>query len=168
MASDAGDNRERQQQQRELEEIRRSFQEIGIRMGSMFEPESRNGATAEQPSLPAPAPAAQPPAKGRPTWMLALVVAACLLIGGGLGYLLHRPTADTTDWPAVTVTSIVTQTAPADPQTKFVAPPACLQTAQRADEVIDLFTKNIRDRRLSLALKAYTMASQACRKEASP
>jgi hypothetical protein len=166
MASDAGDNRERQQ--RELEEIRRSFQEIGIRMGSVFEPESRNGATAEQPSLPAPAPAAQPPAKGRPTWMLALVVAACLLIGGGLGYLLHRPTADTTDWPAVTVTSIVTQTAPADPQTKFVAPPACLQTAQRADEVIDLFTKNIRDRRLSLALKAYTTASQACRKEASP
>jgi hypothetical protein len=169
MASDAGDNRERhQQQQRELEEIRRSFQEVGIRMGSMFEPEPRNGATAEQPSLPAPAPAAQPPAKGRPTWMLALVVAACLLIGGGLGYLLHHPTADTANWPTVTVTSIVTRSAPADPQTKLVAPSACLQTAQRADEMIDLFTRNIRDRRLSLALKAYTTASQACRKEASP
>jgi hypothetical protein len=164
MASDAGNHSERQQ--RELEEIRRSFQDIGIRMGSLFEPDQSDSKSAEQPALPPPAAAQPPPAKSRPTWMLALVVVACLLLGGGLGYLLHRPTADTSDWPAVT--SIVTRTVPAGPQTKVVAPPACLQTAQRADELIDLFTRNIRDRRLSLALKAYTLASQACRKEASP
>jgi hypothetical protein len=163
MATDTGDHRERQQ--RELEEIRRSFQEIGIKMGSVFEPAQPNGDGADQPVLPAPATAAQPPpASGRPTWVLALAVVACLVIGGGFGYLLHRPAADIT-WP--TATSIVTRTVPR-PQTRVVAPPACLRTAQRGDEVIDLFTRNIRDRRLSLALKAYTLASQACRREASP
>jgi hypothetical protein len=171
MGADAGNHRD--QQQRELEEIRRSFQEIGAKMGSVFEPAQPNGGNAGQPALPPPAtpvpqaptpPVHQAPAKGRPTWMLALAAAACLLISGGLGYLLHRPTAGLT-WP--TVTSIVTRTAPA-PKARAVAPPACLQTAQRADEMIDLFTRNVRDRRLSLALKAYTEASQACRKEATP
>jgi hypothetical protein len=48
-----------------------------------------------------------------------------------------------------------------------VVPPTCLETARRADELMDLFTRKVRDRRLSLALKEYTLASQACRKEAS-
>jgi hypothetical protein len=95
-------------------------------------------------------------------WPLALVTVVCLLLGGGLGYLLHRPTAAT----EVPTTSIVTRVVPS-PQTRVVVPPACLETARRADELMDLFTRKVRDRRLSLALKAYTLASQACRKEAS-
>lgn len=164
MADDAGSSRE--EQQRELAEIRRSFEEIGIRVGS-FEPAQPNGSSAGQPTLPAPAtPVQPPPARGRPTWVPALVVVACLLLGGGLGYLLHHPTADTS---SPTPTSIVTVTVPApEPQTRTVVPPACLQTAQRGDELIVLFTRNVRDRRLDSALKAYTLASQACRKEASP
>jgi hypothetical protein len=97
-------------------------------------------------------------------WPLALVTVVCLLLGGGLGYLLHRPTAAT----EVPTTSIVTRVVPSPPQTRAVVPPACLETAKRADELMDLFTRKVRDRRLSLALKAYTLASQACRKEASP
>jgi len=182
MASDAGDNRE--QQRRELEEVRRSFEEIGRKMGLAFEPAQQNGGSAGQQALPAPPaavtappvtapPARVPPARvppvrvplvrGRPVWVVALVVAG-LLVGGGLGSLLHRPTADPA-WPAVT--SVVTGAAPA-PAARVVAPPACLQTAQRADQMVDLFTRNVRDQRLSLALKAYTDASQACRKEATP
>jgi hypothetical protein len=162
MSDDAGDSRE--EQQRELEEIRRSFEEIGIKVGS-FEPAQPNGSSARQPALPAPAAAAQPPpAMGRPTWVLALVVVACLLLGGGFGYLLHRPAAATIQPTAI---SIVTRPVP-DPQIRVVAPPACLQTAQRGDELIALLTSNVRDRRLDSALKAYTLASQACRKEASP
>src|SRR6266511_1146674 len=114
MADDAGSSRE--EQQRELAEIRRSFEEIDIKVGS-FEPAQPNGSSAGQPTLPAPAtPVQPPPARGRPTWV----------------------------------------------------PPPCLQTAQRSDELIALFTRNVRDRRLDSALKAYTLASQACRKEASP
>jgi hypothetical protein len=162
MADDAGSSRE--EQQRELAEIRRSFEEIGIKVGS-FEPAQPNGTSAGQAALPAPAtPVQPPPAKGRATWMPVLVVVACLLLGGGLGYLLHHPTADPI---SPTPTSTVTVPAP-QPQPRAVVPPACLQTAQRGDQLIVLFTRDVRDRRLDSALKAYTLASQACRKEASP
>jgi hypothetical protein len=157
MVDDAGERRE--QQQRELEEIRRSFQEIGVRVGA-FEPAQHNGSSGNQP------PSASVPPTGLRLvmgWLLAVVAAVCLLLGGGLGYLLHRPTAAA----EVPATSIVTRVVPSPPPPRAVAPPACLETARRADELMDLFTRNIRDRRLSLALKAYTLASQACRKEAS-
>jgi hypothetical protein len=165
MADDA--NHDREEQQRQLEEIRRSFREIGIKVGS-FEPAQPNGTSTDRAALPAPPAAAQPPAaRSRPGWLLALLgvgVVVCLLVGGGLGYLLHRPAATTLQ---PTASSIVTRPAPPPPP-RVVAPPACLQTAQRGDELIVLFTGNVRDRRLDSALKAYTLASQACRKEASP
>ena len=47
-------------------------------------------------------------------------------------------------------------------------PRSCLATARRGDEVIALLNRNVRNRRLAEALKAYTLASQACRQEASP
>jgi hypothetical protein len=190
MAADASNHKEPQQdeqQQRELAEIRRSFTEIGIRMGSLFEPASPNDGDDRggRPARPAPADAipipVPPPAgrlnwalalKRRPNWALALVMACCLLVGGGLGYLLHRPT-DGTNQPSESLFAPpLTQPAPTSAPTSAppttVPPSACLRTAQRGDELIDLLTKNIRDHRLSLALKAYTEASQACRKEASP
>jgi hypothetical protein len=46
-------------------------------------------------------------------------------------------------------------------------PDACLDTAQLADEIIARLNRNQRDNRLFLALRDYTIASQACR-EASP
>jgi hypothetical protein len=162
MANDAGKGRE--QQQRELEEIRRSFQEIGVKVGA-FEPAQRNGSGRDQPPSASASPVRSRLVMGWPLGMLAIVVVACLLLGGGLGYLLHRPSAGTVLPPT---TSIVTRVVPSPPQTRNVAPPACLDTAKRADELMDLFTRNIRDRRLGVALKAYTLASQACRKEASP
>jgi hypothetical protein len=163
MVDDAGESRE--EQQRELEEIRRSFQEIGVRVGA-FEPAQHNGSSGNQPPS-----ASVPPAGPRLVmgWPLAVVAVVCLLLGGGLGYLLHRSTAAAEVPAAVEMpaTSIVTRVIPSPPQTRVVAPPACLETARRADELMDLFTRKVRDRRLSLALKEYTLASQACRKEAS-
>ena len=47
-------------------------------------------------------------------------------------------------------------------------PEQCLETAELADEVISRLNRNIRDERLFLALRDYTIASQACRREASP
>jgi hypothetical protein len=47
-------------------------------------------------------------------------------------------------------------------------PQVCLETARRGDEMVHLFTINDRSRRLVQALKAYTLASQACRQQASP
>jgi hypothetical protein len=39
---------------------------------------------------------------------------------------------------------------------------------RKADETIDLLINKVRDRRLAEALKAYTLASQACRQQATP
>ncbi len=162
MATDASDREE--QQQYELEEIRRSFTEIGIRVGSLFEPAEHDSDELVLP-VPVPVTRARPP-----SLVLALVVVCCLLIGGGIGYLLHHPTPPTAGAVRRESPSVVTQATPPAPasQPRVVASPSCLQTAQRADALIDLFVRNVRDRRLSLALKAYTLASQACRKETSP
>jgi hypothetical protein len=183
LGADATDREERQR--RELEEIRRSFKEIGTRMGSLFEPtppdesekpeepEKVEQAEEATPALPAPEKPAAAPEKpavaalvaGRqlPAWALPAVIAlVCLLVGGGLGFLLHRPAVSSAQ---PTIRTVVVST---PPETKSVAPPVCLETARRADVVVDLLIGNIRDRRLTLALKAYTEASQACRKEASP
>ncbi|HZD00525.1 MAG TPA: hypothetical protein VFA46_10155 [Actinomycetes bacterium] len=168
MAADATDREERQR--RELEEIRRSFTEIGARMGSVFEPAPPDEPEEPEPPEPGPPepgpaePAVTPPSPSRqvPSWAMPAVIAlVCLLAGGGLGYLLHSPPVPLQATTSTVVTSIV-------PQAKLVSPPACLETARRGDETIDLLIRNVRDRRLSLALKAYTEASQACRKEASP
>jgi hypothetical protein len=43
-----------------------------------------------------------------------------------------------------------------------------VETAELADEVISRLNRNVRDERLFLALRDYTIASQACRREASP
>jgi hypothetical protein len=168
LGADATDREERQR--RELEEIRRSFKEIGTRMGSLFEPASPGepeNAGEATPALPPPekpaAVAAPADSRQLPTWALPAVIAlVCLLVGGGLGFLLHRPAA-TSAQP--TTSTVVVSTVP---ETKQIAPPACLESARRADVVIDLLIRNIRDRRLTMALEAYTEASQACRKEASP
>jgi hypothetical protein len=161
MGADAIDREERQR--RELEEIRRSFTEIGTRMGSVFEPAPPEKEEGEQPEpeevralLPPP-----PAERQAPRWTVPAVMAlVCLLAGGGLGYLLHSP-APLQPPTSTVITSVV-------PRPKLVSPPACIETARRGDEAIDLLIRNIRDRRLSSALKAYTEASQACRKEASP
>jgi len=47
-------------------------------------------------------------------------------------------------------------------------PEACLDAAELADEVISRLNRNDRDSRLALALRDYTIASQACRREAAP
>ena len=47
-------------------------------------------------------------------------------------------------------------------------PEACVDTADLGDEVISRLNRNQRDNSLALALRDYTIASQACRREASP
>ena len=53
-------------------------------------------------------------------------------------------------------------------RTRTSVPEACLEAAELGDEVIARLTRNQRDNRLFPALRKYTIASQACRKQASP
>jgi hypothetical protein len=51
-------------------------------------------------------------------------------------------------------------------RTAVQVPEACLDAAELADEVISRLNRNDRDNRLALALRDYTLASRACRRQA--
>jgi hypothetical protein len=165
----ATDRDEQQRQQQELEEIRRSFAEMGARMGSLFEP-----AEAEEPQRPhqsvlPPAPAIAPQ---RPRWRLAAILVLLFLAGTTIGWVLPRGDGGSaaTPPPATATTAppgSSRSTAETRPPTVVSVPDECLETAELGDEVIARLNRNIRDERLFLALRDYTIASQACRREAS-
>jgi hypothetical protein len=172
--ANAGDEqqRERQRQQRELEEIRRNFAEMGARMGSLFEPAERDepkpAPPSEQRALPAPPPA-PPLFARRPRWWWAAALTLLFLVGGLSGWLLR---GDGGSAPPLSPTTVAAAVPPAPPETvirtKTSVPDVCLDTAELGDEVIARLTRNQRDNRLFPALRKYTIASQACRREASP
>lgn len=170
----ATDRDEQRRQQRELEEIRRSFAEMGARMGSMFEPadfdDPRHG---RQPALPPPPAAAPAALQARPRrwWAAALIL--LFVAGTAFGYILPKGDGGSDSPPSSGATTPTgqTQATPTTrprPRTVVSVPDDCLETAELADEVISRLNRNDRDNRLALALRDYTIASQACRREASP
>jgi anti-sigma factor RsiW len=174
MATDRDEQvHEQQRQQRELEEIRRSFAEMGARMGSLFEPaepdEPEPAPPAERKALPAPPPA-PPLLAGRPRWWWTAALTLLFLVGGLFGYLLPRGDGGSAPTPTTAAVQGPVPTAPPETVivTKISVPESCLDTAGLGDEVIARLNRNQRDNRLFLALRDYTIASQACRKEASP
>jgi hypothetical protein len=71
----------------------------------------------------------------------------------------------------ITASTATTTTAPAaTPKlaTTVQVPRACIDATDLADQVISKLDRNDRDARLFSALRDYTIASQACRKAASP
>jgi hypothetical protein len=166
----ATDRDEQRRQQQELDEIRRSFAEMGARMGSLFEPvEAAAPEGATTPLLP-PAPAVE---RRRPRWQLVGVALLLVLLGTLFGWALAQGGDDDAPPRAATAT---TGAAPAEPtttarprvETRVSVPEQCVESAELADEVISRLNRNVRDERLFLALRDYTIASQACRREASP
>jgi hypothetical protein len=165
----ATDRDEQQRQQQELEEIRRSFAEMGARMGSLFEPtELEEHERAAQPALPPPPPVEH----RRPRWQLVVAAVLLVLLGTVFGWGLAQgddapPQASPTTTPTTSTEPRTTATTRVEPPVVSV-PEQCVETAELADEVISRLNRNVRDERLFLALRDYTIASQACRREASP
>jgi hypothetical protein len=164
----ATDRDEQLRQQQELAEIRRSFAEMGARMGSLFEPtDSDEPERSQQPTAPA-----QPAAPARPRWWLAGLV-LLFVAGTALGWILPRGADPAPPPPTAPVTTRAATAASRPPTTpapkpRVSVPESCVETADLGDEVISRLTRNVRDQRLFLALRDYTIASQACRREASP
>ena len=168
MATDRDEQlHEQQRQQRELEEIRRGFAEMGARMGSLFEPAELEEPEPAPQALSAPPPA-PPLLAGRPRWWWGAALTLLFLVGGLFGYLLPRGDGGSAAPPPNPTTVAPGTASPAPPETVTSVPDSCLDTAEKADEVIARLTANIRDNRLAAELRDYTIASQACRKEASP
>ena len=178
MATDR-DEQQREQQRQELEEIRRSFAEMGARMGSLFEPaEADESEPAQQAALPAPSATPATPGPGvfqaRPRWWWAGLLALLFVAGTAFGWLLPRggdgpdPAPPPKATPATTAPPVTATQPTVRGPTVVSVPEECVDAAELADEVISRLNRNNRDNRLALALRDYTIASQACRREASP
>jgi hypothetical protein len=110
-----------------------------------------------------------------------LALAVNLLLVLVLGVLIVRvatyerqPAGTTTSTVSTAVTTTSTASAavvapqPTVPfKVKVKVPQACVEAADLADQVISRLDQNQRDQRLFLALRDYTIASQACRREAA-
>jgi hypothetical protein len=92
------------------------------------------------------------------------------LVGGLFGWLLRGDGGSEPPPTPPTVAQAAVPPAPPETviRTETSVPEECLDTAELGDEVIARLNRNQRDNRLFLALRDYTIASQACRKEASP
>jgi hypothetical protein len=174
----ATDRDEQLRQQRELEEIRRSFAEMGARMGSMFEPAEPEEPqrSSRKPLLPpAPPVAASSPfgIPARPRWWWAAALVLLFVAGTAFGYILPKGDGGSSS-PSGTATATTQTPATAPPppatviKTRTSVPETCVETAELADEVISRLNRNDRDNRLAEMLRDYTINSQACRREASP
>jgi hypothetical protein len=141
-------------------------------------PDQRRLASLFEPAWPDPAPAPAPPAAGGPleaprrrprAWLLA-VPAVTLAVGLVLGFALGSAQAGG-EPSSVTATGALATRPPAAPVTSIVVRPtassACLETATRADQLIELLVRNRRSEAAEV-LVAYTVASRQCRRDASP
>jgi len=138
---------------------------------NLFEPDPPG-----PPSLPAPAvddqqpvTPVQAPRRTRRAWLLA-ALAVTIAVGMVLGFALGSWRSGGEPASATATRPPTTQPTPAPVTSVVVRPtasPACLETATRADQIIDLLVKNRRSRAADL-LVAYTIASRQCRRDASP
>jgi hypothetical protein len=128
-----------------------------------------------EPARPEPAPAAatetlllptpvQVPRPALPGWLLilpALTLVVGLVAGFGLG----------STWADEPATASATQptTAPPTSVVRLTATSACLETARKADQLIELLVTNERrGDRVAELLVAYGVASRQCRMDGAP
>jgi hypothetical protein len=131
-----------------------------------------------EPAWPDPLRAPPPPAavglleapRRRPRARLLVASAVTLAVGLVLGFALGSTRAGG-DPTGVTAARSPAARPPSAPVTSIVVRPtassACLETATRADRLIELLIRNRRSEAADL-LVAYTVASRQCRRDASP
>jgi hypothetical protein len=139
---------------------------------SLFEPDQPDPPVA----LAAPLAGGRPLGAGEGSqrtrwwWWLLVSSAVTLVVGVVLGFALGSARSDGEPAGTTVARPPATRPAPApvtSATVRSVASPACLETAARGDEIIDLLIKNRRGRAADL-LGAYTIASRQCRRDADP
>jgi hypothetical protein len=126
----------------------------------------------EQQPAPSPSSRASSLLRG-PQRRMALAVNLLLVLALGVGFLIGvqrgKDLGRLTPVPTPSAsTAVPSTTRPTPARTVTSVPEQCVETAELADEVIGRLNRNVRDERLFLALRDYTIASQACRRAASP
>jgi hypothetical protein len=148
--------------------VRRTGQPVGHGRTAVLLDQPQEAPTPLAPSLP---PATQP---RRAPQRLALAVNLLLVLALGILVGIAATNVQGADSTAATP---ATSTAPSPTASTIVStqttaqiqvPDACLHAQELADAVIARLNRNDRDKRLFSALRDYTIASQACRRAASP
>jgi hypothetical protein len=125
----------------------------------------------EQQAAPSPSSPASSLLR-RPQRRLALAVNLLLVLAIGVGFLIGvqrgKDLGHLTPVPPPSASTAVPSTRPIPARTVTSVPEQCVKAAELADQVISRLNRGVRDKRLFLALRDYTIASQACRREASP
>jgi hypothetical protein len=126
----------------------------------------------EQQAAPSPSSPASSLLR-RPQRRLALAVNLLLVLAIGVGFLIGvqrgKDLGHLTPVPPPSAsTAVPSTTRPIPARTVTSVPEQCVKAAELADQVISRLNRNVRDERLFLALRDYTITSQACRREASP
>jgi hypothetical protein len=120
------------------------------------------------PSLISPTQLSRRPQRLRLAVNLLLVLALGILVGTAASQMQEAASTASTQ-PTNTASTAAASTGVATPpKIKTQVPQACLDAQELADEVISRLDRNDRDQRLFSALRDYTIASQACRRAASP
>jgi len=144
----------------------------------------QRGAGWFEPDQPDPAPAIAAPAVGgesqpatllqapqrrTPRARLLIAPAVTLALGTVLGFAIEstRSGGQPTSAPATRTPATQPRSPHTSPVVRPAASSACLETARRGDEMIELLITNQRSRAADL-LVAYAVASRQCRKDASP
>jgi hypothetical protein len=125
----------------------------------------------EQQAAPSPSSPASSLLR-RPQRRLALAVNLLLVLAIGVGFLIGvqrgKDLGHLTPVPPPSASTAVPSTRPIPARTVTSVPEQCVKAAELADQVISRLNRGVRDKRLFLALRDYTITSQACRREASP
>ena len=120
------------------------------------------------PSLLPPAP---PPLRRPQRLALAVNLLLVMALGTVLVVAVQRGPATGPSATVPTARAATTTVPPStvvETRTVTSVPEQCIEMAELADDVISRLNRKIRDERLFLALRDYTIANQACRREASP
>ena len=108
----------------------------------------------------------------RPQRRLALAVNLLLVLALGVGFMVGvqrgKDLGHLTQVPTPSASTAVPSSTVTVTKTVTSVPEQCIEAAELADEAISRLNRNVRDERLFLTLRDYTIASQACRREASP
>jgi hypothetical protein len=113
-------------------------------------------------SLP---PTARPSRRSQQLAIVVNLLLVVLVLAAGVA--LGRATTPEQEAASTTRTPVASTVA-SQLRVQTRVPDACLDSVQLSDDVIARLTRNKRDERLALALRDYTIASQECRRAASP
>ncbi len=148
--------------------VRRTRQPVAHGRTAVLLDEPQQSPRPLAPSLPLAARPRRTPQRLALAVNLLLVLALGILVGiaatnvQGADRTAATPASSTA--PSPTASTIVS----AQPKVQIQVPDACLDAQELADEIISRLDRNDRDKRLFSALRDYTIASQACRRAASP